>query len=472
MHTHASTIEVSTDGKTATLSRRDNVSGTKLVMHILGGATSSAKFSHKLVTCVPKTAAAGIHPICANVINASGLDRKYSPLRKLTAVVSPLSTKPSTLTIVAAMQSDDGQAPALSSLRVNKLADWKAKGVLKSDDRAAQKCLNASNDRYSCAADCYCMLAWDEADVVVTRNLTYWHASDSSGVQYQLRLDLYEPPAQDTRPLRPVIVAIHGGSFRTGEKTKSGEVEWCHHLAARGYVCVSIDYRLFFGAAEPNGKCTKTNGRQNGTGNESGMCMNHSTGVISDDFLTAVSLAACDFRSAVAWLRTNAKTYRLDASRFAAFGSSAGAMTIAWSLTHDGAEGGCKAAAGWGVSTAIQAGVSLSGASLDFLPRLGQKTQAPYLDVHGCNDKTVPYGPNTEPPESIEFSGISTRDAFRSRKQVSALISIPGAGMSVLLLMLLLLVLTRSLVIQVTFLGRRSTSIRRTSTASSRSTCG
>ena len=140
MHTYASAIEFSNGGKTAPLSRRDNVSGSKLEMHILRPA--GATFMQKLVTCVPKQDYAGVWPICDNVINGSVSRRSpsgriYSPLRKLMVSIFPLSHS-MTLTIVAAIQ--DSRAPELSKLTVNSLDEWEHNGVLarvKTDDSAS-----------------------------------------------------------------------------------------------------------------------------------------------------------------------------------------------------------------------------------------------------------------------------------------------------------------------------------------------
>jgi acetyl esterase/lipase len=56
-----------------------------------------------------------------------------------------------------------------------------------------------------------------------------------------LLLDLYRPPARTGTP-RPAVVAVHGGSWRGGDRRQLPELNW--HLARRGYVVAAIDYRL------------------------------------------------------------------------------------------------------------------------------------------------------------------------------------------------------------------------------------
>ena len=60
-----------------------------------------------------------------------------------------------------------------------------------------------------------------------------------------LKLDVYEP-AGDSLSKRPLVMLLHGGAFYMHSKDEICMVEWCRELARRGYVAVSIDYRLGF----------------------------------------------------------------------------------------------------------------------------------------------------------------------------------------------------------------------------------
>ncbi|WP_328890932.1 alpha/beta hydrolase [Streptomyces sp. NBC_00316] len=57
------------------------------------------------------------------------------------------------------------------------------------------------------------------------------------------RLDVYVS-RRPRRPDAPVLVYLHGGGFSTGSKML-GSRSLIYRLAARGWVCVSADYRLF-----------------------------------------------------------------------------------------------------------------------------------------------------------------------------------------------------------------------------------
>lgn len=95
-------------------------------------------------------------------------------------------------------------------------------------------------------------------------------------------LDLYLPVGDGPFPL---VINIHGGGFRFGDKGMLDEAVGTALIEA-GYAIASIDYRL-------SGEAT---------------------------FPAAVQ----DAKAAVRWLRANAAQYKLDPDKFAAFGQSAG----------------------------------------------------------------------------------------------------------------------------------------------------
>ena len=194
-------------------------------------------------------------------------------------------------------------------------------------------------------------------EVTVTSNLAYGTAVDQLGTPVTLRVDLYEPTG-DTATERPVIVWVHGGSFRGGSRTSPEIVDQARTFARKGYVTASISYRL-----HPTG-CT----------------------VIDVYCVTAIRQAKYDAQASVRWLRDHASTYRLDPDRIAMGGSSAGAIT-ALNVAYGAADtepGGSNP----GPSSSIQAAVSLSGASILNDPNAGEP---PALLFHTTGDVVVPY---------------------------------------------------------------------------------
>lgn len=167
-----------------------------------------------------------------------------------------------------------------------------------------------------------------------------------------LLLDRYAPQ-NDTASARAAVVIVHGGGFVGGSRSTAQMVQLGNDFARRGYVAVSIDYRL-----KPTGTPITAQ-------------------VIED--------AGHDFKAAVRWLRANAATLRLD-GRIAAIGSSAGSITILDATYADHGEGG---SGNPGFPSTIHACADLWGSMAD--PSAMTGNEAPLIVVHGTNDTTVPY---------------------------------------------------------------------------------
>jgi len=120
-----------------------------------------------------------------------------------------------------------------------------------------------------------------EARFDVTKELSY---DPSIGIYGTF--DLYEPTSDTDRTHRPVILAIHGGAWRGGDKAWGEQI--AEELCPFGYVVVSINYRLA--------------GRPNGT------------------WPAQIE----DVRKALRHVRANAARLRIDPARIAALGVSAG----------------------------------------------------------------------------------------------------------------------------------------------------
>jgi len=60
---------------------------------------------------------------------------------------------------------------------------------------------------------------------------------------YNLQMDIYTPVGDECTN-RPLIILAHGGSFIGGSKSNPTMVDLCETFAKRGYVAVSINYRL------------------------------------------------------------------------------------------------------------------------------------------------------------------------------------------------------------------------------------
>ncbi|HEY3140234.1 MAG TPA: carboxylesterase family protein, partial [Acidimicrobiales bacterium] len=171
-----------------------------------------------------------------------------------------------------------------------------------------------------------------------------------------LRLDMYRPTG-DTVVGRPAIVWVHGGGFSGGSKTSPEIVDEANVFAKKGYVNVSINYRLWSGGCfPPTPQC-----------------------------LTAIVDAKHDAQAAVRFLRANATLYGVDPNRIAVAGTSAGAITamnVGFGPEDVGDSGNP------GFPSTVRAGVSLSGAAVLTEPNAGE---AAALLFHGTADPLVDY---------------------------------------------------------------------------------
>lgn len=74
-------------------------------------------------------------------------------------------------------------------------------------------------------------------------NVTYGNVVDWQGNNVALKLDAYYPTLSiDTLPLRPLILMVHGGGLISGDKVNYTRV--CKEFAKRGFVAITINYRL------------------------------------------------------------------------------------------------------------------------------------------------------------------------------------------------------------------------------------
>ena len=74
-------------------------------------------------------------------------------------------------------------------------------------------------------------------------DLPFWFWLESNTVDIDLDMDIYEP-AGDTLTNRPVIIFAHTGSFFSGHNETDDMVDLAISAAKRGYVAISINYRL------------------------------------------------------------------------------------------------------------------------------------------------------------------------------------------------------------------------------------
>jgi len=221
-------------------------------------------------------------------------------------------------------------------------------------------------------------------NVTKTSNITYGSAPDYQGQTVTLKLDVYAPTG-DTVSSRPAIVWVHGGGFSGGNKSSPEIVDEATTFAKKGYVNVSIDYRL-----RPTG------------------CLNNPP---PGSCIAAVIDAMHDAQAAVRFLRANRVAYGVDSGRIAIGGTSAGAVTalnVGFNPDDPGTSGNP------GFSSAVRGAVSLSGGKLVGTADPGE---AASLLFHGTNDTIVPYQ-----------LAVNTVNEARAAGLAAFLVTFQGAG--------------------------------------------
>ncbi len=115
------------------------------------------------------------------------------------------------------------------------------------------------------------------ANVMEVSNLIY-----KSIGKRNLKLDLFFP-TESEKPI-PIVIFIHGGGWRSGDK--SFQHPLASKVASKGFLCATIEYRLSPEAKYP--------------------------------------AAVQDIKSAIKWLKKNAKAYNADSSKVTLLGCSSG----------------------------------------------------------------------------------------------------------------------------------------------------
>ncbi|MCB0612100.1 MAG: T9SS type A sorting domain-containing protein [Phaeodactylibacter sp.] len=158
-------------------------------------------------------------------------------------------------------------------------------------------------------------------EVRVEEDVEYGLAINYCGFEEPLRMDLYRPVGDDNAK-RPAIVLIHGGAFLSGDKGSYDMVEAARAFAARGYLAVSINYRLGFHKSvyyTPDAQgCALIGGL---SGAQNAQCLYASPGEIGRALYRSVQ----DARGAIRFVKTRLDS--VDANNVFVGGGSAGGFT-------------------------------------------------------------------------------------------------------------------------------------------------
>lgn len=201
-------------------------------------------------------------------------------------------------------------------------------------------------------------------EVSVRRDIPYGKAVDYKGDKETLLLDIYTPEG-DTETNRPAIIWVHGGGLMSGSKEAGIQNPLTENFAKKGYVCISINYRL----------------REN----------------MDSDFTVALTNAVTDAYTAMQWVIAHSEEYGIDPTHIAFGGHSAGGHIVTGLCYHDQIKLS-------GDTDAIFCIINMSGGYFG----LGQISPdaPPCIVINGDRDTMVPCSDAEQCVKYLEEAGI------------------------------------------------------------------
>lgn len=181
----------------------------------------------------------------------------------------------------------------------------------------------------------------------------------------ELKMDIYSVDSIFSSP-QPCLMFVFGGGFKEGKRDDPGYRSYFDYFAKKGFVVVSIDYRL-------------------------GMKGEKAPGVFNTKPLeNAISLAVSDLYSATKFLIEKADSLNIDKNRILISGSSAGAITVLQAEYE--LKNRHNIASGLPQDFSYAGVISFAGGifSIEGMPTYAVPP-APTLFFHGSADKLVPY---------------------------------------------------------------------------------
>lgn len=253
-------------------------------------------------------------------------------------------------------------------------------------------------------------------DITYAQGLSHDSTNSESASIMDLNLDIYSPDNEDTN--KPVFVFIHGGGFSGGSKQQERIITWANYFASRGWVFISVDYRLK---------------KHKGTIPQQwdDYCKNVPPYRVAQ--FQAIYPAHRDAKASLRWVVANADTYGINTDYITVGGGSAGAITAISAgvsqpedfrdeLTLE--QDPTLATTNLDVNYDIKTIIDLWGSkiAMDALTEIYKVERwnnelPPLMVVHGTDDPTVPYS-----------SAIELRAIYNNNNAPLAYYPLKGTG--------------------------------------------
>lgn len=235
-----------------------------------------------------------------------------------------------------------------------------------------------------------------EQNIKYGEGLTHQTVNSSSYSIKDLKLDVYRPANNTKR--KPAIVLIHGGGFVGGDKTDQNIVNLANYFASRGWVALSINYRL--------------QGDKGTVPIEWIQYAQNSVPLADQSQFIATYPAHRDAKAAFRWLIANVDNYNIDTNYITVGGGSAGAyiattlgitnttdFTTEISINADPSLATTNLNRTYTIKTILDfwgSGATVTALNNIYGYQRFDRSDAPIMIVHGTVDPTVPYANATE----------------------------------------------------------------------------
>lgn len=201
--------------------------------------------------------------------------------------------------------------------------------------------------------------------ILVKKDIPFGEVTDHKGNPLELLLDVYLP-AENVEPNGKVIVWVHGGGFRGGDRRQGYIVKLSRAFAEKGYVCISPEYRL---REDPRA-----------------------------DFPGTISDAVSDVYLALEWVAGHGKAYGYDPAEIIMGGGSAGGMLLNYLCFGQNKQK---------IHQRIECFINLWGSPNDKALFSGiDKHDPPTLIIHGDKDELVPYHNSEMLASGLKNAGV------------------------------------------------------------------
>ncbi len=247
-----------------------------------------------------------------------------------------------------------------------------------------------------------------EADIIYAQGLSHdsWNSSNSTLIP--LKLDVYTPDNDNTN--RPLFMFIHGGAFEFGSKQQYAIRNIAQYYASRGWVFVSIDYRLKgdFGTVPAEWASFAA-----------------TLPIEFEGSVNAMYPAQRDAKAALRWLIANKDIYNINTDYITVGGASAGANTAKTiavsdlndftneiSLSEDPTLSSTNLDQTYEIKTIVDfwGGQGVTDAYFEVYNRdLFDSNDPALYKAHGTNDFTVPFSSALDLQQIYQNIGVTMK---------------------------------------------------------------